>query len=73
MDKSQFLKYLQEVWEELDTADTDFYLSIVAINGFDINLSDLVLDARQIRGELSVVIENLSHLICKHESEEELA
>lgn len=71
MDNSQFLKYLQEVWEDLETADTDFYLSLAAINGTDIKHSNLFLDARQIRGELSVVIENLSHLICKYETEEE--
>lgn len=71
MDNSQFLKYLQGVWEDLDTADTDFWLSLTATNGFDIKHSDLVLDARKIHDELWVVIENLTQLICKYETEEE--
>jgi hypothetical protein len=71
MDKSQVLKYLQEIFEDLDTVDTDFYRALSAINGFDIQSSDLVLDARVIRNDLSVVIENLSLLIVKHDTEKE--
>jgi hypothetical protein len=51
MDKSQVLKYLQEIFEDLDTVDTDFYRALSAINGFDIQSSDLVLDARVIRND----------------------
>ena len=71
MDKSQVLKYLQEIFEDLDTVDTVFYRALSAIKGFDIQSSDLVLDARVIRNDLSVVIENLSSLIVKHDTEEE--
>ena len=71
MDKSQVLKYLQEIFEDLDTVDTDFYRALSAINGFDIQSSDLVLDARVIRNDLSVVIENLSLRIVKHDTEKE--
>tara|TARA_R110000851_G_scaffold211716_1_gene364383 strand:+ start:746 stop:979 length:234 start_codon:yes stop_codon:yes gene_type:complete len=77
MDKSQVLKYLQEISEDLDTVDTDFHRALIAIDGnafaasFDIKRSDLVLDARQIRNDLSVVIENLSLLIVAHDTEEE--
>ena len=46
MDKSQVLKYLQEIWEDLDTIDTDFHRALSAIDGFDIKRSDLVLDGR---------------------------
>ena len=72
MEKSQVLKYLQEIWEDLDTIDTDFHRALSAIDGFDIKRSDLVLDARQIRNDLSVVIENLSLLIVAHGTEEEV-
>lgn len=71
MDKSQVLKYLQEIWEDLDKVDTDFFLALSAINKFDIKRTDLVLDARVIRNDLSVVIENLSSLIVKHDTEDE--
>lgn len=71
MDKSQVLKYLQEIWEDLDKVDTDFFLALAAIDKFDIKRTDLVLDARVIRNDLSVAIENLSLLIVKHDTEEE--
>tara|TARA_B110000091_G_scaffold183964_1_gene202928 strand:- start:15 stop:230 length:216 start_codon:yes stop_codon:yes gene_type:complete len=71
MEKSQVLKYLQEICEDLDTVDTDFHRALSAIDGFDIKRTDLVLDARVIRNDLSVVIENLSLLIVAHDTEEE--
>ena len=71
MDKSKVLKYLEEIWEDLDKADTDFFLALCAIDKFDIKRTDLVLDARVIRNDLSVAIESLSRLIGKLEIEEE--
>jgi hypothetical protein len=71
MEKSQVLKYLQEIWEDLDTVDTDFHRALYAIDAFDIKRTDLVLGARVIRNDLSVVIENLSLLIVAHDTEEE--
>ena len=69
MDKSIAVKYLNDIHTDLDAVGSDFHFALQALERHGFKDSDLVVKARATSQRLSVMIDELSELIVKHDEE----
>ena len=69
MDKSIAVKYLNDIHTDLGAVGSDFHFALQALERHGFKDSDLVVEARATSQRLSVMIDELSELIVKHDEE----